>query len=262
MRIDLPDGSFYYGESKENKPHGLGTLYYTDGSKYLGKWKEGKKHGEGTLLFTNRKTQNQKWIDGQLSEESFLKHLFFKKLFSKYSAKKILGVSILLIILTLTYLTGNDFKNINSLLFQTEQEQKQISEQPNGDNNEKRETDLKSSDRFENYSLEEEKNYYKNDIELEFNFPQFEDRRTRSPSIKPDTQTHACIMCDGTGRDFCLVCDGTGNSNMACYMCNGSGLGEFGMSCMACRGKGFGKCSLCLGRGTSKCMSCGGRGFK
>ena len=46
------DGTLEYsGEWKQNRKHGMGTLYHKDGTtvQYKGVWKDGLEHGPGTL---------------------------------------------------------------------------------------------------------------------------------------------------------------------------------------------------------------------
>lgn len=39
----IPDNELYFGEWKDGKRHGQGTLKCMDGSNYVGEWKDGKK---------------------------------------------------------------------------------------------------------------------------------------------------------------------------------------------------------------------------
>ena len=49
----LPNGEKYYGELKDGRCHGQGTITFKDGSKYLGEWKDGEYHGQGTETLPN-----------------------------------------------------------------------------------------------------------------------------------------------------------------------------------------------------------------
>ena len=49
-KITYPDGAYYEGEFKNDKMHGMGSLYYTKGKPaYEGQWMEDKFHGKGIL---------------------------------------------------------------------------------------------------------------------------------------------------------------------------------------------------------------------
>ena len=45
---EFENGMEYFGEFKDGKRHGLGTMKNPDGSKYIGQWKEGLPNGKGT----------------------------------------------------------------------------------------------------------------------------------------------------------------------------------------------------------------------
>lgn len=44
----LKDGNTYFGDLKDNQPHGKGREFFTNGDVYTGEFCEGKRHGEGT----------------------------------------------------------------------------------------------------------------------------------------------------------------------------------------------------------------------
>ncbi len=45
------NGARYEGEFKQDKYHGIGTLYFHDGSVFSGLWFEGIKNGKGLTTF-------------------------------------------------------------------------------------------------------------------------------------------------------------------------------------------------------------------
>jgi len=70
----LPDGGNYFGESKNGKPNGQGTMTLTDGTKYIGEWKDGKPNGQGTEIITD----GSKFV-GEFKDDSFLNGTFYDK---------------------------------------------------------------------------------------------------------------------------------------------------------------------------------------
>ena len=70
----LPDGGNYFGESKNGKPNGQGTMTLPDGTKYIGEWKDGKPNGQGTEITTD----GSKFV-GEFKDDSFLKGAFYDK---------------------------------------------------------------------------------------------------------------------------------------------------------------------------------------
>ena len=59
-----PNGEYYFGEFKADKPHGQGTYNWTDGNYYIGEWKEGNEHGKGTYYYANGEKYTGDFIEG------------------------------------------------------------------------------------------------------------------------------------------------------------------------------------------------------
>eukprot|EP00956_Cyclotella_meneghiniana_P009711 scaffold13410_cov56-Cyclotella_meneghiniana.AAC.2 len=53
----------YWGELKEGKEHGFGTMFYSNGAFYIGNWKEGEYHGTGFGKYADGS-----WIYGEFFE--------------------------------------------------------------------------------------------------------------------------------------------------------------------------------------------------
>ena len=51
--LTFADGGNYVGESKDGKPHGVGTFTSAYGDKYVGQFKDGKSNGQGTYTYSN-----------------------------------------------------------------------------------------------------------------------------------------------------------------------------------------------------------------
>ncbi len=65
-KITFKDGSKYYGEMKNDKKHGQGTLIFANRDKFVGQWKDDKMHGQGTLILANGDEKVGEWKDGEL----------------------------------------------------------------------------------------------------------------------------------------------------------------------------------------------------
>ncbi len=70
------NGSSYFGQFLNDKPHGFGTLIEQDGNKYIGQWKNGEMHGHGTYIWGPNSTK---------------KILFFFRSKSKKNGDKYIG---------------------------------------------------------------------------------------------------------------------------------------------------------------------------
>ena len=60
------DGSLiltYFGEFKDDKPNGQGTIIYSNGAKYVGEFKDGKIHGQGTFTASDGRQYVGEWKD-------------------------------------------------------------------------------------------------------------------------------------------------------------------------------------------------------
>lgn len=66
QKVTFKDGSKYYGEMKNDKKHGLGTLIFANGDKFVGQWKDDKMHGQGTLILLNGDEKVGEWKNGEL----------------------------------------------------------------------------------------------------------------------------------------------------------------------------------------------------
>ncbi len=85
-----PDGEKYFGELKDQVPHGEGTMTFPDGSKYvgsfldgqfdgygtfttfsgtyIGEWQSGVPDGQGTFTYSDGTTQSGEWENGHFKE--------------------------------------------------------------------------------------------------------------------------------------------------------------------------------------------------
>ena len=55
----------YFGEIKNGKPNGRGTLSIPNGDKYEGEWKDGKYNGQGTYTLIDGNRFEGEWKDGK-----------------------------------------------------------------------------------------------------------------------------------------------------------------------------------------------------
>ena len=55
----------YYGEEKDEKPHGKGELKYKSGDVYDGEWKDGERHGQGVYKYKWRNEDVYDVYDGE-----------------------------------------------------------------------------------------------------------------------------------------------------------------------------------------------------
>ena len=63
------NGSSYFGQFLNDKPHGFGTLIDTDGNKYIGQWENGEMHGHGTYIWGPNSTKRYSFfLDQNLKE--------------------------------------------------------------------------------------------------------------------------------------------------------------------------------------------------
>ena len=51
QKVTDSEGCDYYGEVKNDKPHGNGQYSCKDGRQYFGEWANGKMHGNGRLIW-------------------------------------------------------------------------------------------------------------------------------------------------------------------------------------------------------------------
>lgn len=59
------DGSSYVGNQKDNKSHGKGISIYANGDRYEGEWKDDKQHGKGMYIYANGDLYEGEWKDGK-----------------------------------------------------------------------------------------------------------------------------------------------------------------------------------------------------
>jgi hypothetical protein len=57
------EGTFYRGEYREGRPHGLGKMFFPDGSIFTGYFYDGIPHGEGRMI-----TNQGIYYEGQVFE--------------------------------------------------------------------------------------------------------------------------------------------------------------------------------------------------
>ncbi|ASA25641.1 hypothetical protein B9T62_35870 [Paenibacillus donghaensis] len=50
VTLKLPNGASYYGEVKNGKPSGKGTMIWSKSKSYSGEWIEGKRSGYGKYI--------------------------------------------------------------------------------------------------------------------------------------------------------------------------------------------------------------------
>mmetsp|Transcript_3301 Transcript_3301/g.4647 ORF Transcript_3301/g.4647 Transcript_3301/m.4647 type:complete len:625 (+) Transcript_3301:335-2209(+) len=55
----------YFGESKDEKPHGIGLMVNEDGSRYEGEWKDGEMHGLGIKTKASGERYSGYWKNGK-----------------------------------------------------------------------------------------------------------------------------------------------------------------------------------------------------
>ena len=70
----------YEGFTRNELPHGEGTLFWKDGDKYIGQWKNGKRHGEGTHFLKS----GSKYIGQWRNDKEHGQGTYFWKSGSKY----------------------------------------------------------------------------------------------------------------------------------------------------------------------------------
>ena len=63
--IVYSDFSKYDGETKNDKPNGIGIHTFPDNSRYEGGYKDGKFHGKGVFTFPDGTTLSGEWIKGK-----------------------------------------------------------------------------------------------------------------------------------------------------------------------------------------------------
>ena len=67
--LNLPDGTKYVGEVKDDLPHGQGTMTNKkDKTKHIGKFKNGIRHGLGTTFLSDGMNLTGKWKNNQMPD--------------------------------------------------------------------------------------------------------------------------------------------------------------------------------------------------
>lgn len=69
-----PRPAVYMGNLRQDKMHGLGSMYYLDGSYYLGEWNNGLFHGVGSLKYSDGGVYEGHFEHGQKHGAGFLKY--------------------------------------------------------------------------------------------------------------------------------------------------------------------------------------------
>ncbi len=69
-KLDLPDGTSYMGEWFKGRPHGEGTVIYADGSIYRGQFRLGRIDGYGKYKVTEGKAYEGLWKKGKFIRPS------------------------------------------------------------------------------------------------------------------------------------------------------------------------------------------------
>jgi len=62
---NYPNGDKYYGQLKDGKRHGKGTITSSGGQKYVGYWKDDQYHGKGTYTWPSGQKYVGDWKDGK-----------------------------------------------------------------------------------------------------------------------------------------------------------------------------------------------------
>ncbi len=62
-----PDGSRYYGQLREGKPHGQGRLVALDGTTYTGEFFDGRFHGNGRIQRPDGEAYDAQFVDGRMT---------------------------------------------------------------------------------------------------------------------------------------------------------------------------------------------------
>ena len=62
------DGTYYLGETKDGKRHGLGFILWKDGGMWYGEWKDGTRAGSGIHIFLNGSMTSGTWAGNNYSE--------------------------------------------------------------------------------------------------------------------------------------------------------------------------------------------------
>ena len=65
------NGSSYFGQFLNDKPHGFGTLIEVNGDKYIGQWSNGEINGQGTYIWGPKSKKNLvkysgEWKNGKM----------------------------------------------------------------------------------------------------------------------------------------------------------------------------------------------------
>ena len=62
---DEYDENIYFGDLKNNKKDGFGSIIFKDGSKYIGYWKNDKMNGQGIFVDTKKNIKEGEFIEGE-----------------------------------------------------------------------------------------------------------------------------------------------------------------------------------------------------
>ena len=84
-------GDRYFGEIKNGKAHGQGSVIYANGDEYEGGWREGKMYGQGTVIFSDGSKYVGEWKDGNMSGQGKIIFADGGKYFGEFKNNKFHG---------------------------------------------------------------------------------------------------------------------------------------------------------------------------
>lgn len=62
--LRFSSGAVYRGQTRQNRPHGVGTMTYEDGTVYEGRWVSGIPHGTGKMTYVEGDIYEGQWVAG------------------------------------------------------------------------------------------------------------------------------------------------------------------------------------------------------
>lgn len=62
--VKYPNGDYYNGGWKKDKPHGKGKMMYNNGDIYEGEWAKGLMNGKGKMMYNNGAIYEGEWVEG------------------------------------------------------------------------------------------------------------------------------------------------------------------------------------------------------
>ena len=57
------NGQIFYGDYRNDKLEGLGTMMFPSGRKYEGEWKDGKQNGHGKMIWSDGQIYDGNWCN-------------------------------------------------------------------------------------------------------------------------------------------------------------------------------------------------------